>query len=244
MSRHTFQENDYRMRQMRRIKIRRMILAILLLALVLMIGIPWLQIQSYKNAEEKYQETIHRLESELEAMKTTEEISQEVVMSLISVEIKEIGELATVEYLYTNANKYSDPKQVLGVEFPFTTKSFVAKWDGIIKAGVDVAQITIKSNPIKNEIIICLPEAEILSHEIDADSFETLDEKAGLFNPIHIEDVRTFDASSKAAMEERAIKNGLLEKALENAKKILSGLIASNPQIPQNYTITFETITP
>ena len=55
-----------------------------------------------------------------------------------------------------------------------------------------------------------MPNAEILSHEIDNNSIETLDEKDGLFNPVKVEDVRQFDTVSKDAMEDRAIENGIL----------------------------------
>ena len=50
-----------------------------------------------------------------------------------------------------------------------------------------------------------MPKARILSHQIDKDSIETLDQKDGLFNPVKVEDVRTFDSVSQDAMEERAI---------------------------------------
>ena len=65
-----------------------------------------------------------------------------------------------------------------------------------------------------------MPKARILSHQIDKDSIETLDQKDGLFNPVKVEDVRTFDSVSQDAMEERAIENGILDKAFENAKNI------------------------
>jgi len=66
-----------------------------------------------------------------------------------------------------------------------------------------------------------VPKARILSHQIDKDSIETLDQKDGLFNPVKVEDVRTFDSISQDAMEERAIENGILDKAFENAKNII-----------------------
>ena len=66
-----------------------------------------------------------------------------------------------------------------------------------------------------------MPKARILSHQIDKDSIETLDQKDGLFNPVKVEDVRTFDSISQDAMEERAIENGILDKAFENAKNII-----------------------
>lgn len=121
--------------------------------------------------------------------------SKEISINLLKSQICDIGELATVEYLYTNAGKFENPKKLLGVNVPLTTKSFIAKQDGIIKGGVKVDEINI----------------------------ETLDQKDGLFNPVKVEDVRTFDSISKESMEKRAIENGLLDKADKNAKQIILG---------------------
>lgn len=87
-----------------------------------------------------------------------------------------------------------------------------------------------------------IPKAQILSHEINDESIETLDEKNGLFNKIKVEDVREFDAISKEAMEQRAIENGILDKAFENAKEIIEKLINTDVVREQEYTITFQEI--
>ena len=85
-----------------------------------------------------------------------------------------------------------------------------------------------------------MPNAEILSHEIDNNSIETLDEQDGLFNPVKVEDVRQFDTVSKDAMEDRAIENGILDKALKNAEDIIEKLVNSDVVQEQGYTIKFE----
>lgn len=170
-----------------------------------------------------------------------EEVSKEVLLSRISSEINDIGELATIEYLYTNAGKFQDAKKFLGINAPFSKKSFIAKWDGIIKAGVKISDVEVDVNNIQKVITIYMPEAEILSHEIDNNSIETLDEKDGLFNPVTVEDVREFDKISKEEMEKRAIENGVLEKAYENAKTIIERLVNNEVVQKEGYTIKFET---
>lgn len=128
------------------------------------------------------------------------------------------------------------------IPFSFTTKSFIAKWDGSIKAGVDITKVTAEANDTTKEILIHIPEAKILSHEIQEESIETLDEKNGLFNQIKVEDIREFDAISKDAMEQRAIDNGILDKAFENAKEIIYQLVHTELVEELEYTITFEVI--
>ena len=195
---------------------------------------------------EKYENTIKKLEAEVdrlsEPVAVYEEASKEVTVSLIESEIKDIGELVTIEYLYTDAGKFEDPKKVFDINIPFTTKSFIAKWDGIIKAGVAIDQIIVGINDVNKEIVIHMPKAEILSHEIDNDSIETLDEKDGLFNPVKVEDVREFDAVSKDSIEQRAIENGILDKAFENAKDIIEKFVNNDIVQENGYTIKFEVI--
>ncbi len=167
--------------------------------------------------------------------------SKEISINLLKSQICDIGELATVEYLYTNAGKFENPKKLLGVNVPLTTKSFIAKWDGIIKAGVKVDEINIETDDPNKEIVIYIPKATILSHEIMDDNIETLDQKDGLFNPVKVEDVRTFDSISKESMEKRAIENGLLDKSDKNAKQIIKKLVNNEAIKNLGYHISFET---
>ncbi len=204
--------------------------------------------KGYSSAKEKYEATIKQLEEEVnrlsEPVAVYEEAAQEIDIAVINAEIRDIGELATIEYLYTDAGKFEDPAELFGKEIPFsfTTKSFIAKWDGSIKAGVDISRVTAEVNETEKEIVVHIPKAEILSHVVDDESIETLDEKDGLFNKLKIEDIRAFDANSKDAMERRAIENGLLEKALENAKAIIYKLIDNDIVKELGYNITFEMI--
>lgn len=202
-------------------------------------------VKGYSSAKEKYEDTITQLEAEVDRLSDPiavyEEASREIDINVVNVEIQEIGELATMEYLYTDAGKFEDPKQLFGKDVPFTTKSFIAKWDGIIKAGVDISQVTAEVDSNNKEVVVHIPKAEILSHEIDSESVETLDQKNGLFNPVSVEDVREFDEKSKEKMEERAIENGILDKAFENAESIIEKLI--DPMIQEfEYTVRFEVI--
>ncbi|MDY3771638.1 MAG: DUF4230 domain-containing protein [Candidatus Faecousia sp.] len=40
-------------------------------------------------------------------------------------------------------------------------------------------------------------------------------------------------------MRQRAIDNGILEKARENAERIIENLLTANPAVKENYTIVF-----
>ena len=47
-------------------------------------------------------------------------ISPTISLDIINAELKEIGELATMEYMYTNAAKFSDAKKIKNWNIPFT----------------------------------------------------------------------------------------------------------------------------
>ena len=88
-------------------------------------------------------------------------------------QLSEIRELATVTYAYTNMAQFESSNDFYGVKIPFTTKSFILTYDGTVKAGVDLdgAEVSVSGTTVT----ITLPEAEILSHEIDEDSMEVFD---------------------------------------------------------------------
>ena len=217
-----------------------------IIAVVLIVALLAIFFKGYSSATKKYEDIVEELQVQIDELSDPTAkytvATREVMIDLIKSEIKDIGELATIEYLYTDAGKFEDPKQLFGIDVPFTTKSFIAKWDGIIKAGVKVDEIIVEINDAKKEIVVHMPNAEILSHEIDNDSIETLDEKDGLFNPVKVDDVRKFDADSKEVMEKRAIENGILDKAFENAKEIIEKLVNNDAVQEQGYTIKFEVI--
>jgi len=188
--------------------------------------------------EEAVAEALEKAKAD--AVFVADEISTEIDMKHVLTEIRSIGELATVEYLYTDAGKFSDPKQLFGHDIPFTRKSFVMRWDGSIKAGIrDVGAITAEVNQETKVIMVALPKSEILSHTVDKESLEVLDERGGLFNPISVDDVSVFQRESEAATEQRALDNGILEKAQDNAETLIRGLLTGNEIIKEHYTVEF-----
>jgi len=201
-----------------------------------------------KSVNNKYAETIAAYEDEIKALndehnkmvRTYTNVSTEVDLSLLTMKATEIAELATMEYHYTDAGRFTDGKALFGFDLPFLKKSFTAKWEGVIKAGIDMDQVTFSVDETNHVLTVGLPEATILSHEILTDSIETLDETKNVFNPISVNDVRKFDATSKEEMETRAEESGLLEKARENAENVISKMFYQTPSI---YTIQFEALT-
>lgn len=162
-----------------------------------------------------------------------------VVQTGIEERIEKIGELASIEYSYTNADKFTDKKTYADFDIPFTTKGFVIRYDGVIKAGIDVSEIKVKVSKDDKKIYVTMPKAKILSHQIDEDSLEVLDENNSLFNKIKIEDYNIFQSTLNKSMEERAVSKGLLDQATESAKEIIE-LTVSNVKGTDGYKIIFK----
>ena len=82
-----------------------------------------------------------------------------------------------------------------------------------------------------------LPEAKIISHEIDEDSIEVFDETRNIFNQIKITDYTNFSKDQKAKVESEAIANGLLTEAMDKAKTVIQALLE---QSGEAYEIVYE----
>src|SRR5690554_1754127 len=102
--------------------------------------------------------------------------------------IRSLGELSTIEYHYQNLLKYEDTKELKGIKLPFTTKSLFLLYEGYVKAGVDLKDITIEVHP-ENRIKLNLKKAEFTNNVINEDRVKIYDERSGLFNPLKLEDV-------------------------------------------------------
>ena len=226
-------------------------IAVVLVLVLLTVGAAWLsgRRQAKENAEAEIAELKAMIEEQDEKIQELIEtpivvspVNPEIKLDIIYSEIKSISELATMEYLFTDAAEFSDSRQIKTWNIPFTEKSFILKWDGVINAGVKLDLVTIEVNQDEKKITVSVPTAEILSYQIDTESVEILDEKDNIFNKISVDDKIKFDAATEEAMKQRAIENGLLEKAQANAEDILLRLLQANPAIGTEYTIEFVTI--
>lgn len=147
-------------------------------------------------------------------------------VDVIKERLENTAELNTGSYLCTDIITRADSKTFKDWKIPFTEKSFIVQYDGIVKAGIKdltKAQVTKKGNTI----IVKLPPVEITGADIDNDSFEKLDESNNIFNPISVEDLNEAQKDLKAKMYERAIDKGVLDLAKSNAEAVLTGMLQS-----------------
>ena len=216
------------------------------------------QVNSYKDNLKKEQEQkelldarikeveaqlgVEREEKESLAIKLTNAISdKEVVFDAgeVTSKLKDIGELATVEYDYTDVGSCDSHLVVTGTswQIPFTQKTVVVSMDGIIKVGVDVEQIKIESDELTKTITVKVPKAKILSHELDEDSFTVYDEKNSIFNKVTLQDSADIRKEIKTKAEQKVKEKDLYTQAQKRAGDTVKYLIESIPYIKDKYTI-------
>ena len=158
---------------------------------------------------------------------------------LLGEHLRSAQELVTVAYYYTSMGRFENQVDFYGWKVPFTAKSFIVSYDGVIKAGVDLSQVQVEVDEIRQAVTVRLPASRILSHEIPEDSIEVFDESDNLFNRITIEDYTGFTLDQKKAMEQRAEDNGLLTSADEKARAAVEPLLTLMPGM-ESYTLTVE----
>lgn len=138
--------------------------------------------------------------------------------------IEDIGDLVTVEYNYTDILTYKDSLTLMDMKIPFTDKSYIIKYNGYIKAGVDLSKAVVKDIK-ETSVELDVPVATITDSVLDEKSMVILDQKNNIFNPLDLGDYQDTLKKELNARELKAKKDGLLERAQDNADKILRKLL-------------------
>ncbi|MDD3428992.1 MAG: DUF4230 domain-containing protein [Oscillospiraceae bacterium] len=167
------------------------------------------------------------------------QVSAPVVTSqMVEEQLQGLSELVTVKYIYSSVGKYETSKDFYGYTIPFTKKSFLLTYNGIIKAGIDLSLVNVKIS--ENRVLIILPTPQVSSHEIDQNSIQVFDESTNLFNTIKIEDFAGFCADEKDKNEARAIENGLLTDASEEAGKVITQFLRTSSLLSEDTEIVVQ----
>lgn len=150
---------------------------------------------------------------------------------------EDIGELATQSAYCTEVNVTEAARELFGLTIPFTESKYIYSYDIVIKAGFNFDEIEWDQNG--KTIEVRLPEAQILSSEIDLDSFKIYHEDESIFREITMTENNEALKSMKQSAEDDAVANGLLENARSNAETILTGFF-ENVYDPDEYEIVFK----
>lgn len=143
----------------------------------------------------------------------------------LTEEFKKISELATYKNMYTESLFIKDSKTIKSLKLPFTTKRVLVKYDGYVKAGIDLKDADIHVNNEKNSVKIKLSKSKILDNVVDTESLVPLDQEDTIFNEIKLEEVFAEINNNKQKTVESLINRGFLEEADKNAKILLESFL-------------------
>lgn len=192
--------------------------------------------EKHKKETEKKDELIAQKETEIEKLKVENKIS----FDEIETQIKTVGKLTTIDYHYTYAGTHEDTGEFFGLfKLGILKNSFIAQWDGVVAIGVDLSKAVITVNEDSKVITVSIPAAEIFYHDVDEESFEVLDQKNNIFNPIDVVDKIEFDKKYEKKIYEKITDNRMLEDAYDNAKNMIENMLGA---VAKNYKIDFQQI--
>lgn len=155
------------------------------------------------------------------------EVEKEITSEIINDGLNEMGFLVTEEYYFTEVVSFTSVKKLFNlIELGITESAYLASYDGVVTAGINFENITVEKDDEILVVTVHLPEAELLNVDIDPESFILYSEKEGLGNPISVADFNNSLIELENSASEKAKSRGLLERAEENAEKVIRNFIS------------------
>lgn len=140
--------------------------------------------------------------------------------TVIMERVERLWEMSSNKYFYSNVLAFKDNLRIKDFQVPFTEKSYLIKYDGYLKAGINAEDMEILFNEGKT-IKIKLKNSKILDHVIDEKSVYVYDEKNSIFNNLSIKDIFNQLSEEKVNIESKLVEKGFLIDTNNNIKIFL-----------------------
>ncbi len=138
--------------------------------------------------------------------------------------IEQVIEVSTTKYTYSNLITVTKDKSFKNIKIPFSEKSFIIKYNGVIKGGVNFADVKILDND-RRGISIEIGKCSVVDHYIDEENVYVYDIKNSIFNKVEVNEVLEELAKDKKEYETKVIKEGFMEEVKSNTKKSLENTL-------------------
>lgn len=141
----------------------------------------------------------------------------------IGASFNEIAELATEEYAFSDVGKFDqEGLQIAGLKVPFTDRNFLVTYSGRVTAGLrNAGSVETQVDDTAKTLTITLPAVEVLDSHIDAHSVEVYDQTMNPINQLRVSDVTEFIANREDTARDKAVAEGLLDRAREHAEQLM-----------------------
>lgn len=153
--------------------------------------------------------------------------------------ISSVCKLATLKCYYHNVAR--DENQSKG-RFNFLQTGYKKVWveyEGIVDVGVDVNKVKIETPDTNGVVKVVIPDAEILSIDLDENSISEPLTDHGFLTWITMDEKTSALAAAQENMKESAVANqALLNQAKERAKDIIEDYIKNvGQEMGKDYTV-------
>ena len=160
---------------------------------------------------------------------------------ITEIGFENIGELATQPVTTTTVRVETKDLKLFNVSIPLTQSKYIYTYNTTIKAGINFSDVKWQlgdTDDTSHNIYVDIPEVKTLSADIDLDSFKVLHEENNIFSPITLTEHNDSLIQLRENALSDAINSGLYDRALDNAKTILTSFISQ--VYPSNeYNIIF-----
>lgn len=160
---------------------------------------------------------------------------------ITEIGFENIGELATQSVTTTTVRVETKDLKLFNVSIPLTQSKYIYTYNTTIKAGINFSDVKWQlgdTDDTSHNIYVNIPEVKTLSADIDLDSFKVLHEENNIFSPITLTEHNDSLIQLRENALSDAINSGLYDRALDNAKTILTSFISQ--VYPSNeYSIIF-----
>lgn len=160
---------------------------------------------------------------------------------ITEIGFENIGELATQSVTTTTVRVETKDLKLFNVSIPLTQSKYIYTYNTTIKAGINFSDVKWQlgdADDTSHNIYVDIPEVKTLSADIDLDSFKVLHEENNIFSPITLTEHNDSLIQLRENALSDAINSGLYDRALDNAKTILTSFISQ--VYPSNeYSIIF-----
>lgn len=160
---------------------------------------------------------------------------------ITEIGFENIGELATQSVTTTTVRVETKDLKLFNVSIPLTQSKYIYTYNTTIKAGINFSDVKWQlgdTDDTSHNIYVDIPEVKTLSADIDLDSFKVLHEENSIFSPITLTEHNDSLIQLRENALSDAINSGLYDRALDNAKTILTSFISQ--VYPSNeYNIIF-----
>lgn len=164
----------------------------------------------------------------------------QITGTVVLRELESASSLITTRYNYSKVGKYENSLELNGWSIPLTGKYFILTYDGQVLLGCDLEKADVDVNTLSKTITVTLDPVEILSNTIDENSIEVYDESKNIFNPISVDDYKTFATSQKDLIEKEIREKPIYEEAAANTKEAVEKILGLTDGIHDTYKVNVQ----